>query len=255
MTSSDHETSQEPLGSPAARQGDPEPAPSMDASAQPETDSASNASGGKKHMPFWLEFPLLIGVALLVAILIKTFLFQAFYIPSSSMEDTLAINDRVLVNKLAYQIGDMAAGDVIVFDDPRGGFEQPEETVVDSALRNVLESIGLAAPRSEFIKRIIGLPGDTVTIADGTVSVNGEALVEDSYVKPGSTTEPASREIQGCDNEPSVSRCVVPEGHLFVMGDNRNSSQDSRVFGPIPVDDVVGKAFVIICPPGRWSGL
>jgi len=218
-------------------------------------DTESGAKRGKKQLPFWLEFPLLIGVALLVAILIKTFLFQAFYIPSSSMEDTLEINDRVLVNKLAYQVGDMAQGDVIVFDDPRGGFEQPEESVVDSALRNVFESIGLAAPRSEFIKRIIGLPGDRITIADGVVSVNGVVLDEASYLKPGSTTEPAAREIQGCMNDPSTTACVVPDGHLFVMGDNRNSSQDSRVFGPIPAEDVVGKAFVIIWPPGRWAGL
>lgn len=225
--------------------------PGTDATA----DSGTDRKAGKKQLPFWIEFPLLIGVALLVAILIKTFLFQAFYIPSSSMEDTLEINDRVLVNKLAYQVGDMARGDVIVFDDPRGGFEQPEESVVDSAVRNVLESIGVAAPRSEFIKRIVGLPGDTVTILDGGVLVNGEALAEDSYLKPGSTTEPASREIEGCDNEPSTTLCVIPDGHLFVMGDNRNSSQDSRVFGPIPVDDVVGKAFVIIWPPGRWGGL
>lgn len=247
MTSPDHETTRD---GPAAPDAD-----STDVGAGPSGDSGADKKPRKKQLPFWFEFPLLIGVALLVAILIKTFLFQAFYIPSSSMEDTLAINDRVLVNKLAYQVGDMAKGDIIVFDDPRGGFEQPEETVVDSAVRNVFESIGLAAPRSEFIKRIIGLPGDTVTIADGAVAVNGVVLVEESYLKPGSTTEPASREIQGCDNEPSTTTCVVPDGHLFVMGDNRTSSQDSRVFGPIPVDEVVGKAFVIIWPPGRWGGL
>jgi len=248
VTSSDHEA--------ASNAAIPDTADeAVDAAADLDVDSGSDRKAGKKQLPFWIEFPLLIGVALLVAILIKTFLFQAFYIPSSSMEDTLEVNDRVLVNKLAYQVGDMARGDVIVFDDPRGGFEQPEESVIDSAVRNVLESIGVAAPRSEFIKRIIGLPGDTVTFIGSGVVVNGEPLAEESYIKPGSTTLPASREIEGCDNEPSTTLCVVPEGHLFVMGDNRNSSQDSRVFGPIPVDDVVGKAFVIIWPPGRWGGL
>lgn len=249
MTSPDHEAAPGAAVPDMADQaGDP-------GSGSGTDQGADRKDGKKKQLPFWIEFPLLIGVALLVAILIKTFLFQAFYIPSSSMEDTLEINDRVLVNKLAYQVGDMAQGDVIVFDDPRGGFEQPEESVIDSAVRNVFESIGVAAPRSEFIKRIIGLPGDTVTIVEGGVVVNGVPLAEESYIKPGSTTEAASREIEGCDNAPSTTLCVVPDGHLFVMGDNRNSSQDSRVFGPIPVDDVVGKAFVIIWPPGRWGGL
>lgn len=251
MTSPDHEAAQGAFDAPVTDSAGEAP----DTGIDPSSDQGADRKDRKKQLPFWLEFPLLIGVALLVAILIKTFLFQAFYIPSSSMEDTLEINDRVLVNKLAYQVGDMARGDVIVFDDPRGGFEQPEESVVDSAMRNVFESIGLAAPRSEFIKRIIGLPGDRITISNGVVAVNGETLAEESYLKTGSTTEPASREIQGCDNEPSTTLCVVPDGHLFVMGDNRNSSQDSRVFGPIPADDVVGKAFVIIWPPGRWAGL
>jgi signal peptidase I len=197
---------------------------------------------GKRRIPFWVEFPILIIVALGVAILIKTFLFQAFYIPSSSMEDTLNINDRVLVNKITYRVGDIAHGDVIVFDDPRGGFEESPESVVDSALRNVFESIGLATPRSEFIKRVIGLPGDTVEGKDGHVYVNGKRLVE-PYLK-----EPAYF-------IPPFGPVSVPHGQLFVMGDNRAASQDSRYFGTIPIDDVVGKAFVIIWPPAHWGGL
>jgi signal peptidase I len=196
----------------------------------------------RKQLPFWLEFPLLVGVALLVAILIKTFLFQAFYIPSGSMENTLEVNDRVLVNKLAYRIGDIQRGDVIVFDDPRGGFGQAEESVVDSALRNLFESIGLAAPRSEFIKRVIGLPGEVVEGRDGVVFVNGVPLYEPYLKDPG---EPIS----------TFGPIDVPADALFVMGDNRSESQDSRFFGPIPTEDVVGKAFVIIWPPSRWGGL
>ncbi len=193
-------------------------------------------------IPFWVEFPLLIVVALTVAILIKTFLFQAFYIPSSSMEDTLNINDRVLVNKLSYRFGDIARGDVIVFDDPRGGFEEPDESFVGSAIRNVLESVGLATPRSEFIKRVIGLPGDTVEGREGAVWVNGQRLVEPYLKEPDAPIAP-------------FGPVVVPEGQLFVMGDNRAASQDSRYFGPIPEEDVVGNAFVIIWPPGNWGGL
>ncbi len=211
------------------------------ADAQAATTDAGETKK-RRQLPFWIEFPLLVGVALLVAILIKTFLFQAFYIPSGSMEDTLQVNDRVLVNKLAYQIGDIARGDVIVFDDPRGGFGQTDESVVDSALRNLFESIGLAAPRSEFIKRVIGLPGEVVEGRDGRVYVDG-APIDEPYLKE--PTRPIA----------AFGPIAVPSDALFVMGDNRAESQDSRVFGPIPTEDVVGKAFVIIWPPSRWGGL
>ena len=219
--------------------------PDFDETGDPAPVTAGDEvadEGGKKRIPFWVEFPLLILVALAVAILIKTFLFQAFYIPSSSMEDTLLINDRVLVNKLTYRFGDIGQGDVIVFDDPRGGFEGDGESVIDSAVRNVLESVGLATPRSEFIKRVIGLPGDVVEGREGGVWVNGIRLDEPYLKDPGFAIAP-------------FGPVNVPTDHLFVMGDNRAASQDSRFFGPIPTEDVVGKAFVIIWPPGRWGGL
>jgi len=202
----------------------------------------SEAAGSKNQLPFWLELPLLIGIALVVAVVIKTFFFQAFYIPSSSMEDTLMIDDRVLVNKITYEIGDISRRDVIVFDDPRGGFEQPKEGAVDSAVRNLLESIGLVAPQSEFIKRVIGLPGDVVEAVGGDLFVNGQIQVEPYRKNP-------DRPI------PDFGPVTVPGGDLFVMGDNRSASQDSRFFGPIPSDTVVGKAFVIIWPMDRWSGI
>jgi signal peptidase I len=208
----------------------------------PDGDGSGSHDDGRRRVPFWVEFPILIIVALGVAILIKTFLFQAFYIPSSSMEDTLNINDRVLVNKLTYRFGDIGHGDVIVFDDPRGGFEESPESVVSSAIRNVFESIGLATPRSEFIKRVIGLPGDTVEGIDGHVHVNGARLVEPYLKDPGYDIPP-------------FGPVTVPPGQLFVMGDNRAASQDSRFFGTIPIDDVVGRAFVIIWPPAHWGGL
>lgn len=218
------------------------PAPSDPDLPSDQEASTTSAPAKRKQLPFWIEFPLLIAIALLVAIVIKTFLFQAFYIPSSSMENTLHVNDRVLVNKFIYSFGDIAHGDVIVFDDPRGGFEQPDETVIDSAVRNLLESIGLATPRSEFIKRVIGLPGDTIEGMDGGVYRNGE-LLDEPYLKgPGVTIAP-------------FGPVIVPPNSLFVMGDNRAASQDSRFFGPIPQEDVVGKAFVIIWPPSRWGGL
>lgn len=196
----------------------------------------------KKQLPLWLEFPLLIGAALLIAVVIKTFLFQAFWIPSSSMEDTLQIYDRVLVSKLSYQFSDISQLDVIVFDDPRAGFEQPDEGAVERAVRNLKESIGLATPQSEFIKRVIGVPGDVVEGKDGAVYVNGVRLDEPYLKQPELPIGP-------------FGPVEVPDGALFVMGDNRRASQDSRFFGPIPIDDVVGKAFVIIWPPSRAGGM
>lgn len=217
---------------------DPAPPPASDApDGPPEADTST-----KPRIPFWLEFPILILVALAVAILIKTFLFQAFYIPSSSMEDTLQVNDRVLVTKFEYQFGEVSRGDVIVFDDPRGGFEEAPESVIDSAVRNVLESVGLRTPRSEFIKRVIGMPGDVVEGRDGDVWVNDIRLVE-PYLK-----DPTYVHLE-------FGPVIVPDGMYFVMGDNRASSQDSRFFGPIPGEDIVGRAFVIIWPPSRWSGI
>ena len=195
----------------------------------------------KKHLlPFWAELPLLVLAALVVAVVIKTFLIQAFYIPSSSMENTLQVNDRVMVNKLAYQFGELQRGDIVVFDDPRLS-EPQEESVFEAVRRNVGEAIGLAVPRSEFIKRVIGLPGEQIEIKDNRVYING-VILEEPYLKPGVVM-------------PDLEAEVIPAGEMFVMGDNRNSSQDSRFFGPVPVDTIVGKAFVIMWPADRWGGL
>lgn len=191
------------------------------------------------HKSFWRELPVLILVALLIAVVIKTFVVQAFWIPSSSMENTLLINDRVLVNKLSYDFGDIGRGDIIVFDDPRG--TQERESVPESIVRNLAESIGVSTPKSEFIKRVVGLPGDTIEVRGGVVRVNGEPLDED-YLHPRS-------------NMPDYGPQTVPPGTYFVMGDNRNSSQDSRFFGPIEEESIVGRAFIVLWPPSRWSGL
>lgn len=194
----------------------------------------------KAALPFWLELPLLILAALVIAVVIKTFFFQAFWIPSSSMEDTLQINDRVMVNKLAYRFGDLQRGHVVVFDDPRGE-ETPQETMIEAARRNVLEAIGLSVPRSEFIKRVIGLPGERVEIVDNQVLIDG-APIHEPYLKIGSVM-------------PDFGPIIVPPGQMFVMGDNRNASQDSRYFGAVPTDTIVGRAFVIMWPIDHWATL
>lgn len=198
-------------------------------------------AGDRQGLPFLLELPLLIIVALGVAIVIKAFLVQAFWIPSGSMIPTLEVNDRVLVNKLEYRIQDPARGDVVVFESPyRNG---DEETLPEAVIRTVFESIGVrtAVVPDDFIKRVIAVGGETIEIHDGAVYVDGEALAE-PYLPSG---------IQMADFGP----VTVERGQLFVMGDNRNSSSDSRVFGTIDEGTVVGRAFVRMWPFDRWGGI
>ncbi|MEQ8841393.1 MAG: signal peptidase I [Acidimicrobiales bacterium] len=164
--------------------------------------------------------------ALVVALVIKAFLLQAFYIPSASMEPTLHEDDRVLVNKLSYRVGDVQRGDVIVFEKPEGAGGEIDD----------------------FIKRVVGLPGETVSFSDGSVFIDGERLTE-SYVE-GAQSNPGPV-IEGCDNAPALAdTCQVPDGMVFVMGDNRLASQDSRYFGPIDQDSIVGRAFMKVWPLG-----
>ncbi len=178
-----------------------------------------------------LEWGLLIVAALVIAFVIKTFLFQAFYIPSSSMVPTLQVGDRVLVNKLSYDFHDVDRGDIVVFEAPA------------SARTEGIE---------DLVKRVIGLPGESVTYGDdGAVYVDGRRLRE-PYLPAGTTTIKGSQDVPpGCDPPPNgAPGCVVPAGHLFMMGDNRGESKDTREFGPIPEDTIVGRVFVRIWPIG-----
>lgn len=186
---------------------------------------------------FLKELPFLIIGALIVAVLVKSFLIQVFWIPSSSMQETLQVGDRVIVNKLAYRVGDPGRGDVVVFEPETAEVE----SVVAKVSRNLLESIGLRTPESDLIKRIIGLPGETLEIKDNQVIIDGVPLVE-PYLATGERL---------LDFDP----VVVPDGTYFVMGDNRDGSKDSRVFGPIAQSRIVGRAFSVVWPPGNWSGL
>jgi signal peptidase I len=189
---------------------------------------------------FWKELPVLIVVALVVAVLIKTFLVQAFFIPSASMRDTLLEGDRVMVNKLAYRFGEPSRGDVIVFDSPleehSGG-----ENILGAIVRNVGEALGLSTPDTALIKRVIAVGGDTLEISGDAVLINGVAIDEPYLTRPGPMAD--------------FGPFDVPADHVFVMGDNRNQSEDSRRFGPIHEDAIVGRAFVRVWPPSRWGGL
>jgi signal peptidase I len=189
---------------------------------------------------------VLVVTALVIAFVIKTFVAQAFFIPSGSMIPQLEVGDRVVVSKLAYRLHDPHRGDVVVFDAPSSTALSDglsDETALPlKVIRGVMQSIGLSAPSTqEYIKRVVGLPGETVEGRQGRVYVDGKELVE-PYLPLGPTTRDFPPVTLG-DNE------------LWVMGDNRENSSDSRVFGPVDESTVVGRAFVRVWPPGRTAFL
>jgi signal peptidase I len=206
---------------------------------------------------------VLVVLAVAIALVIKTFVVQAFFIPSSSMEDTLLIGDKVLVNKLVYHLRPIKAGDIVVFDGAGSWVSAPRATAssnpivraYDDTLAPLFRSfaglLGTAPGQTDFIKRVIGVPGDHVACcnAQGLVTVNGVPLHEKSYLYPGA----APSEIH--------FHITVPPGRLWVMGDNRQVSDDSRLHtadpggGTIPENMVIGRAFLIVWPPGRWRVL
>ena len=183
-----------------------------------------------------LEMWGLILLALALAFVIKTFLLQAFYIPSGSMIPTLEIGDRVLVEKVAFRFREPERGEIIVFQRPGA---EDARAGVSGQVRSFLEGLGLVQPNADIdlIKRVIGLPGETVEVRKGVVLINGRPLSE-PYARPETRSFPPT---------------VVPEDELFMMGDNRMNSQDSRFpeLGTVPIDNVIGRAFVILWPPAR----
>ncbi len=165
-------------------------------------------------------------VAGVLALGARTFVVQAFYIPSESMVATLQVNDRVLVSKLSYRFGEIGRGDIVVFDCP-------ERT---------------GCPVKDFIKRVIALPGETVEFAHGDVLIDDQVLTEpylDGLPTYGSALGVRQ---EGCEERLVLNRCTVREDWVFVLGDNRPNSRDSRWFGPIPIDTVVGRAFFKVWP-------
>jgi signal peptidase I len=212
---------------------------------QPATRSDDGKRGKRKGpLGFLRELPALIVIAFLLALLIKSFLIQAFYIPSESMEPTLKPGDRVLVNKVVYHLHPPRRGDIIVFANPDPS-KEPDRGIIGGFFHWITEGLGISPPADEdFIKRVIGLPGDVVEEkANGDIYVNGKKLVE-PYVK--------GRDFRSGGLGP----WTVPDGKLFVLGDNRGNSNDSRFgLGYVPIDRVIGKAFVIIWPPSRFGGM
>lgn len=201
----------------------------------PDKTPDERPTGGKAVLSFLRELPVLIVLAFALAILLKTLVVQAFFIPSGSMEPVLKPGDRVLVNKVLYE---PERGHVIVFSDPQDG-RGPDRGVIGGFLHWLSEGIGIARPEHEdFIKRVIGLPGETIELRNGKLFVDGIQIPE-PYLEGAIDTRDYGPER-------------VPSDALFVLGDNRLNSNDSRFgLGFVPVDKVVGRAFVIVWPPSR----
>lgn len=219
---------EEPTGAPGA--GAPadaatpaDTAPGARPAASPPPPPPPEPRGRRSRGRNAVEWVAVVVGAVVVALLVKTFLVQAYKIPSESMEPTLAPGDRVLVNKLSYDLHDINRGDVVVFHRPEGWQQDPD------------------AP-DDLIKRVIGLPGDTLVAKDGEVYVNGERL-EEPYVPDGVPTTNLDEPVE------------VPEGEIFVMGDNRENSFDSRFNGTVDEDLVVGRAFLVMWPLDRIGTL
>lgn len=235
----------DPVTDDAQRANEPDPGTAEHMS----TGTAGAASAGQRGLGVLRETAIIVVSALVLSWLIKSFLMQAFFIPSGSMRDTLQVGDRVMVSRLTPDVFDLHRGDIVVFKDPGGWlppYEPPHRTAFGDAVADGLEFVGLLPQDTgeHLIKRVIGMPGDHLTCCDvdGRVSVNGVAIDEESYIAPGSIPS----------QDPFDT--TVPDDMLFVMGDNRQDSQDSRYNtskpggGFVPVPNVVGTAFATVWP-------
>lgn len=199
----------------------------------------------KRQLPVWQESILLVLTAMVMAVVVKTFFLQAFYIPSESMEPTMLVNDKLLVQKVSYWGGEPKRGDIVVFDDP-GGWLGPEDSQkAGNVVQSALEKVGLFPTGGHLIKRVIGVGGDTVACCtDGRLTVNGTPL-DEPYVLDETATKDQTFEVK------------VRDGYLWVMGDNRGNSSDSRAHlgdpggGQVSEKSVVGKAWFRVWPLGR----
>lgn len=222
------------------------------ASGASTAGNASRPSAGRSVLLFLRDVVVIVAAALVISFLIKTFLIRSFYIPSESMESTLLVNDRIIVNQLVPEVVPLERGDVVVFRDPGGwlpAMPQTPQAPLEAAADWVLSLIGLSASDSDehLVKRIIGLPGDRITCCNdlGQLSINGVPLEEPYVLLPPDTIDVSGQDFQE----------DVPEGTVWVMGDNRYDSSDSRFNGVVPIADIVGRAVVVSWPIDRWQWL
>jgi len=216
-----------------------------------EEDSDADESGGRRARRHRnarrnaIEWIIVVAGALIVAVVIKTFLFQAFYIPSVSMEPTLKVGDRVLVNKLSYKLHDVHHSDVVVFERPSTNpqvVEGCDGTQVTIRPQKNTEEV------HDLIKRVIAVGGETVEVRQGKVFVNG-VQIDEPYLAPNTTTPEFEKTV-------FPTQCIrVPKDEVFVLGDNRMNSAASNRFGPIPESLIVGRAFVRVWPIGSIGGI
>ncbi len=213
--------------------------------SEDQSDEKPRKETSKKSMPLWQETILLLGLALILALIIKSLFVQAFYIPSPSMEPLFVKNDRILVQKVSYWGGSTPSrGDIIVFKDPGGWLNEADTTTPQGPVTKLMEKVGLYPTGGHLVKRVIGVGGDRVVCCDakGRITVNGKALDEKDYLPKG--TAPSQLKFDR----------TIPKSHLWMMGDNRSFSLDSRGHmgdpggGFISEDLVVGKVFTLIWP-------
>ena len=221
-------------------------------------DSTTAPNRRRSTLLFFRDLLVIFVVAVLVSFLIKTFLIRSFFIPSQSMEETLFIDDRIIVNQLVPDVTPLERGDVVVFRDPGGWLParaEIEQPPLVAAVDWFLGFVGLAAPDSNdhLVKRLIGMPGDHVVCCNalGQMSVNDVPLDEPYVALPPGDTKVSADDFD----------VIVPKGSLWVMGDNRYNSKDSRynsetpLKGFVPIDNVVGRAFVVSWPVDHWAWL
>ena len=200
------------------------------------------AASRRTRRRFFAELPFLLVAALVLTILVKGFLIQAFFIPSRSMEPTLDVGDRVVVNRLAYRLGDPDHGQVVVFLRPTGTDQDGSGGAISWVRRAVAQGLGGTPPGNEdLIKRVVGLPGDVIEGRDGYLIRNGRR-VDEPYLRPNTFTS-------------DFRQVRIKPDHFWVMGDNREDSADSRVFGPIHRSALVGRAVLTVWPMPHAGGL
>jgi signal peptidase I len=217
--------------------------PAAPAAARPRRTAALVAAPvAPKRWKAWIELPALLLAAVVVTLIVKALLAQAFYIPSASMEPQLHVNDRVVVSRTAYHLHDVHRGDIVVFPSPL--VEPDHHNLLGRVVDDVMDALAIGdRGEEELIKRVVGLPGETIQARDGVVLIDGQSLSE-PYLPPDVRTE-------------DFGPIEVPQGHVFVMGDNRGNSHDSRFsdIGTIDIDKIVGRAIARVWPPQRTAFL